>query len=148
MGLLKYQTLTISTTAAGDLTTAIGKYSTYSVNGCLRHIVCTTSTGATASTGTVGTTGVIVFQGEKTGFKWLAIPMPAAGFTIEPRIRCYSTSGGLIGVGTTDAYEWFEFPVFCDERIVVATSGGTSASCTGGFTYNLLFAIEGAQREG
>jgi hypothetical protein len=152
MGLFKYQTFLAGTTVQGSADST--NYCTYPINGILRAVICTTSTGllstglTTPTTGKVSTTANMLFKTEKTLQTLFAIPVPAAGFgPVVPQVRSISTSGGVIGVGTTDTFCWYEFLPIAEERIIVGTSGGSSASCTGGYTYNITLVIEGAQRE-
>lgn len=135
MPFLKISTgIALGSTASGVDSSA---FSPVIVNGCLQMISVTTDP---STTGTITTTGNFLVKGSRTGITWLSIPMPAAGLTIIPRVRAGSSSGGVIGVGTTDSVSWYEAPYFAEEKIVFQTSGGSSAQQ---YAYRITYLMEG-----
>jgi hypothetical protein len=109
------------------------------VNGFLVGLQFTTNTTDAAATGKLGSTGAISITGERTGLTYYSNttggPIPGSLF---PVCQLCSSSGGALGDTTAPLISFF--PI-AEERVKVATSGGTSSAA---FSFNCFVLTQGA----
>ena len=134
MGRFNYDTFTIGgLLTSGTETTA---YSKKMFNGFLHMIQL--STGS-VTTGTLTSTGAILLKGEVTGINFVKFQLGTPPTQMFPLISCASSSGALLS-GLSTGYSWGDPMPLVNERLVVQTSGGSSA---GGVALGIKIIVEG-----
>ena len=134
MGRFNYDTFTIGALLTSEAETTA--YSNKMFNGFLHMIRL--STGS-VTTGTLGSTGVVLLKGEVTGIPFIKFQIGTPPTQMFPLISCASSSGALLS-GLSTGYSWGDPMPLVNERLVVQTSGGSSA---GGVALGIKIIVEG-----